>query len=526
MHESPVSEYDKFAYPSAVYSQTHPDRLSVIATLMGLQPANLERARVLELGCGDGNNLIAMACTLPNGEFLGLDLAVEPIRRGQELVAALNLKNVTLRQMNLLEAPGDLGKFDYIIAHGLYSWVPEPVREKILALCHDHLAGNGIAYISYNAYPGNHIRDLTRRVMRYHVRQFSEPPEQIRQARAFLKFLVEAKSKPGHWQGILRYEFDRIDKYIDAGFFHDDLSAINQAFYFHEFMEAAAGHQLQYLGEADFRDMQPFGLTEESMRVVQQMEGINRIAREQYLDFIEGRTFRQTLLCHRDLQLAGELKPERICNLLVAADAAPVSPQANPAAPGMEDFRRGTCIIASGQPLLKSALAFLSQAWPRRVPLAELLEKARETAGRGKTTNPAALDADRRELADFLLRCYAVGFVDLHSYPSTFVAHASERPTASPLVLWQIHRGPTISSLRQLPIKIQDALGRELLKLLDGTRDRAALLEELGKTVASGAAVIHCDGNPVTDPKKALEQLAAQLDSNLASLAGLGLLIA
>ncbi|HEX3623896.1 MAG TPA: class I SAM-dependent methyltransferase [Verrucomicrobiae bacterium] len=526
MQEPPVTEYDKFAYPSAVYGQTHPDRLSVIAMLMGLPAANIERARVLELGCGDGNNIIAMACTLPNSKFYGLDLAGEPIRRGKELVAALDLKNVTLRQMNLLEAPGDLGTFDYIIAHGLYSWVPESVREKILALCHDHLAENGVAYISYNAYPGNHIRDLARRIMQFHVRQFSEPPEQIRQARAFLKFLVEAKSQPGHWQEILRYQYDRVEKYIDAGFFHDDLSAINQPFYFHEFMEAATRQHLQYLGEADFRDMQPIGLTEETMRVVRQMEGLNRIAREQYLDFIEGRTFRQTLLCHKDRQLARDMDPERICNMLVAADATPMNAQANPSVPGMEDFRRGASVIASGQPVLKSALMFLNQAWPRRVPFGELLEKARERAGRNETSSQPTLDSDRRELADFLLRCHAVGFVDLHSYPSTFVAKVSERPMASPLVLWQIRRGPTVSSLRHQAIKIQDTLGVELLRLLDGTRDRAALLEDLGKMIKSGATVIYADGNPITEPKKALEQLAAQLESNLASLAALGLFIA
>ncbi|HXC37196.1 MAG TPA: class I SAM-dependent methyltransferase, partial [Candidatus Acidoferrales bacterium] len=238
MHEPPVSEYDKFAYPSAVYPQTHPDRLSAISTLMGLEPARLERARVLELGCGDGNNLITMACTLPEANFLGMDLAIEPIRRGRETIAALGLTNIALRQKNVLETTADLGVFDYIIAHGLYSWVPEAVRERILQISREHLAENGVAYVSYNAYPGNHLRDAARRMMRFHVQQFSEPPEQIRQARAFLRFVSEAKIKPGLWQDLLRHQFERIEKYVDAGFFHDDLSPMNQPFYFYEFLEA------------------------------------------------------------------------------------------------------------------------------------------------------------------------------------------------------------------------------------------------------------------------------------------------
>jgi methyltransferase-like protein len=525
MHEAAPSDYDKFAYPSAVYSQTHPDRLAAIATLLGLQPARVERARVLELGCGDGNNLITMACTLPDSEFQGVDLATEPIRRGQQTIAALGLKKVMLRQMNLLETPADLGVFDFIIAHGLYSWVPEAVREKILAICHEHLAENGVVYISYNAYPGNHLRDLARRIMRFHVQQFSEPPEQIRQARSLLKFLAEAKSKPGHWQDVLRHQFERIEKYVDAGFFHDDLSATNQPFYFYEFMEAASRHQLQFLAEADYTDMQPTGLTEEAISVIRKMEQVNLVAREQYLDFVEGRSFRQTLLCHQDRRLDRELKPERVFNLFAAADVNPAKADANLTEPGMEDFQRGKAVIATSLPVLKSALVYLGQVWPRRVPFRELLNKARERARRNETASQSTLESDRLGLGEFLLRCYGVGFVDLHAYPSTFVTELSDRPTASPLARWQIRQGPTISSLRHLPLKIEDALGRDLLRLLDGTRDRAALLEELGKSVASGATAVYRDGQPVTDPKEALNVLASQLEPSLMNLARLGTLV-
>ncbi|MGH7981052.1 MAG: methyltransferase regulatory domain-containing protein, partial [Limisphaerales bacterium] len=341
MHEPPVSDYDKFAYPSGVHPQTHPDRLAVIATLMGLPAARIEQARVLELGCGDGNNLITMACTLPNSRFYGVDLAIEPIRRGQEAIAALGLKNVVLRQMNILEAPADLGTFDYIIAHGLYSWVPGAVREKILAICREHLAEDGVAYISYNAYPGCHLRDLTRHMMLFHVRQFSEPREKISQARALLKFLAEANPHSGLWHEVLGHELERIQKYLDAGFFHDDLSPLYQPFYFHEFVEAAARHQLEFLSEADVKDMQPSGLTEEGVRVLHTLEQRNRVAHEQYTDFVVGRAFRQTLLCRQGRPHNRELKSESVANLFVAADATQVNSSADPAAPGMEDFQRG-----------------------------------------------------------------------------------------------------------------------------------------------------------------------------------------
>lgn len=519
MPENPISEYDKFAYPSALYPQSHPERLATIATLFDLQPARIDRARVLELGCGDGNNLITMACTLPHGSFHGIDLAIGPIRRGQETIAALGLKNVTLRQMNLLEAPADLGVFDYIIAHGLYSWVPEAVREKILAICREHLAENGVAYISYNAYPGNHVRDAARRMMQFHVQQFSEPAEKIRQARAFLKFLAEAKSKPGVWQDVLRHQFERIEKYVDAGFFHDDLSPVNQPFYFYEFMQAAGRHQLQYLAEADFTGMQLEGVGAEAVEVIRKMETINFIIREQYLDFIVGRAFRQTLLCRQGRQLDRWPKPERAYDLFIASDVGLVNSSTNPVVAGIEDFRRGKIVIATSQPVLKSALLYLEQVWPRRVPFSELLTKACDRAGR------AALGSDRRDLGEFLIRCYGVGIVDLHAYASTFISEISERPMASALARLQVQSGSPVSSLRHLPLKIEDAMGRELLRLLDGTRDRAELLEQLSKTKFSAPVTASTDGTRPDPSGSAGDRMAGQLETSLINLAKLGLLV-
>ena len=517
-----ASEYDTVPYPSAIYPQTHPDRLATLARIFGMKPAPIEQSRVLELGCGDGSNLIAMASALPASRFHGVDLASAPIAKGNRTIAALTLSNVSLRQMNLLETPTDLGKFDYILAHGLYSWVPAEVRERILAICRDHLDENGVAYVSYNAYPGNHLRDLARHIMRFHVQQFPESGEQVRQARTMMKFLANAKSKPGHWQDVLQHQFDRIQRYIDAGFYHDDLSAINQPFYFHEFNKAAKRFQLQFLAEADFTDMQIAGLTEEAAAVIRKMAQCNLVAREQYQDFIEGRSFRQTLLCHQECQLDRELKPEHVFDLLAAADTS--ASRADPDLTGgtMEDFERAKAVIATSHPVLKSALAFLGKVWPRRVSFKELLNTARAHAG----SPPTDLESNRRDLGEFLIRCYGVGFVDLHAHASVFVTEISEQPMTSSLIRWQIQQGPSISSLRHIPLKIEDALGRDLLRLLDGTRDRAALLEELGKLVTSGATPVYRDGKLVTDPKEALEVLASQLEPSLANLARLGVLIA
>src|SRR5437879_3395618 len=190
-----VTAYDEVDYPSYVYPQTHPDRLATIATLLGMNPAPVEACRVLEMGCGAGGNLIPMAFDLSGSSFVGIDLAGSAIAQGRELIAALGLKNISLQQLDVMAFPSELGQFDYIIAHGLFSWVPEVVRDRILAICRAHLAAQGVAYISYNAYPGCRLREIGRDIMRFHSKGAQSPAEKVGQSRAVIKWIAEAQKQ-------------------------------------------------------------------------------------------------------------------------------------------------------------------------------------------------------------------------------------------------------------------------------------------------------------------------------------------
>src|ERR1700756_786056 len=235
-----VSVYDEVLYPAAVFPATHPNRLATVAFLRGVQPAPINRCRVLELGCGISSNVIGMAFQLPESEFIGLDLARRPIASGQAFVAELGLRNISLHSMDLCEATTEqFGRFDFIIAHGLYSWVPQYVRERILAICREMLNPQGVAYISYNAYPGNHLRDLVRGMMRFHTACYDDPAEKVGQARGLLKFLSESTPNPDNYVAAIRAQFDRTLKYSDEAFFHDDLSEVNHSFYIYEFIADA-----------------------------------------------------------------------------------------------------------------------------------------------------------------------------------------------------------------------------------------------------------------------------------------------
>ena len=119
--------YDAIDYGGFVHPDSHPGQLAVMGFLHGLTPAPVESCRVLEIGCNEGRNLIPMACAIPGATFVGVDLAAAPITRGLERIAALGLGNIRLIEGDILDLDRSLGEFDYILAHGVYAWVPGPV---------------------------------------------------------------------------------------------------------------------------------------------------------------------------------------------------------------------------------------------------------------------------------------------------------------------------------------------------------------------------------------------------------------
>lgn len=147
-HRQPITgptPYDEVFYPGHVYGLTHPNHLATIAAVYGMQPAPVERCRVLELGCGVGGNLLPMAFQYPDSEFIGVDLSGVTIERGQRNIATLGVSNIKLLHCDIMNVDASFGQFDYIIAHGVYSWVPPAVREKMMTIFKHNLAPRGSA---------------------------------------------------------------------------------------------------------------------------------------------------------------------------------------------------------------------------------------------------------------------------------------------------------------------------------------------------------------------------------------------
>ncbi|MBV9644940.1 MAG: class I SAM-dependent methyltransferase [Verrucomicrobia bacterium] len=519
-----LTVYDKVLYPAAVFPQTHPSRLATVAFLRGMEPAQINRCRVLELGCGVGVNIIGMAFQLPSSEFVGLDLARRPIASGQTTVTELGLRNITLRSMDLCDASAELfGRFDFIIAHGLYSWVPQPVRERILAVCREMLNPQGVAYISYNAYPGNHLRDLVRGMMRFHTAGFEDPIEKVGQARGLLKFLAESTPKPDYYVAAIGAQFERTLKYADEAFFHDDLSEINQPFYFNEFISAAGRHGLQFVGEARANDLQPGKFAPKVMERMKELERAPEVVREQYKDFVRGSAFRETLLCHGELKISPNPLVERVPKLYALCDAAPEEGARNRSVEPALFRRPGGAELETSHPLIYAAFKSLFLHWPIALSFEALLDAARIESASGDVARSEIDEVSI--LAEALMLVYRAGFLQLQVVPHEVTNVVSQCPTTSRLTRFLLERGDFAINQLHASIKFPDPLSRRLVQLLDGTRDQEMLTRDLLEYVKAGHGEVFENGILVENPAEVAAVLERRVREGLKSLAREAMLV-
>jgi SAM-dependent methyltransferase len=517
---TPPTSYDVVAYPGYTHAQTHPNRLAVTGALFGLEPAPVTRCRVLELGCGNGSNLAPMAFGLPDSEFVGLDLAAQPIARGRHMIEGLGLKNIQLLHGDLAEFEGGPGKFDYLIAHGLYSWVPPKVRDRLLTLCRQCLAPHGIAFISYNALPGSHLRKMTRDMMMFHLRDLRDPDERVRQAQALARFLADAVDTADIYRLWLKSELETILRHEPGHLYHDELAEINEPFYFTQFVGHAASHGLKYLGEADYAEMFDHGFNEQTKSTLRQLAG-DRILREQYLDFLRCRRFRQTLLCHAEAPVNPEPDAAKVAGFWISTLVRRTGDEA-----GLGPGKIRHYATAAGAkcttdfPLGKAALEALGRDELRPLPFTELLDQSVATLAAAGL--PVGCPDPGAELGGFLLQLHAVGAIGFRTWLPPAARAAGERPAVSALARWQIRERRCVTSQYHVSVEIQDDLGRLLMASMDGTLDRAALVEKILSQLRAG----HAPAPPEVDPAATRRKVELDLQNNLDKLARLGLLVA
>jgi SAM-dependent methyltransferase len=465
--------YDQVPYPGHAHAETHPNRVAAIARLFGLDVPAVATSSVLEVACGDGANLIPIAVSLPEACCVGFDLAASAIERGRACMARLRVANLRLEVADLATVGTAFGTFDYVIAHGLYSWVPGPVRDALLALIRDSLSPQGVALVSYNTYPGWHPGDMVRGMARYHVREVEEPYARVAQARALLDFLGVAHGSDDAYGRVLAAEADRLAKLSPAHLVHDDLAEVNDPVWFHAFVAHARRFGLDFLAEADFATLSGAELPDAARAKLGVLQD-DPVAYGQYLDFVRARRFRSTLLCHASDRLATAPIPGAVRRLLVASGAVPDA-QPVDLAPGTEaHFRWGErASLKTDHPLAKAAFVTLLDQWREQSRFDALLEAACARLGR-----PAS-EADADALEAILLGAFGLRMVELTAEPWRYAPRTPDRPEVSALARLEAEDGELVTTLAHRRVRLDDPALRCLLRLCDGTRDAQALVADL-----------------------------------------------
>jgi len=530
-----TNPYDLIPYQSHPYPLTHPGHMASIAILFGLSPAALEQCRVLEIGCASGENLIPLAASFPNAQFVGLDYSQAQIKAAQEIHKELQLDNIEFQCENLCNVdPAKLGQFDYIIAHGIYSWLPSEGQSALLKLCRECLSENGIAYVSYNTYPGWHTRSMLRDFMFFHASAFGSGPPDVSQAKALLEFMdTHLQSENKHYSQYLRTEIERFTNETDDTYLaHDYLEINNEPLYFHDFVARARTAGLDYLGESEFYSMLGSGIAEEAKtRLSSEINDIVRL--EQYFDFMSNRSFRMTLLVRQESTVNRQITSERIYPLWISAIT-------NTGFQGGESTKAlssnsnqkyqpvaNSTYLNTTSPIVKAALLLLQEAYPANIYFEKLLLAARERLSKPHLDS-VTLDQDRIALANALATAYSINVIALRTastkiLPLKGLHTRTQNLFVNKLIRSQASNGQLVSNLNHRHIKLDEPM-RQILMLLDGTLDRPALLGALYGLVENGLLVIRDNKGKALKIKPTSPELEASLITILDALAAWAML--
>lgn len=486
LSEQVKASYDSVLYRGYSFVETHPDRTAALAMLFGVEPPSVDNCSVLELGCGCGENLIPMALTLPQSRFVGIDFSEKQIEEAKRTIDLLGLSNISCQCADIVEFDLNQGRFDYIICHGVFTWVTEEVQEKILAICSAALSDQGLAYISCNTMPGWHEALIARDIMRYHQSSMSAADQQISRSLGFLEFVSRATEKQNaSYHQLLARQFGRIKDKPEWYVAHEHLDTINTPAYFSDINKRAEAYGLQYVGDARLHTMFPQKISPEAQKELNNLAE-DRIAREQLIDFVINRVFRRNLFCLSGVSVSEEPCPEQLDKLFLASPLRPADSVSRIRAGEKLTFHnpRGPSLITDDHLLVAAYLA-LGDAWPRWISFEELLRNAGDRLRRDDSGITPISEKEVEHLRHRLLLGLKQGTVELHTASCRIAVQVEAEPRTSPFARIQSEHSTLVTNLRHEPVNLAGAHAR-LLRYFDGTRDQTALHQVILELIQQG----------------------------------------
>jgi SAM-dependent methyltransferase len=406
MPDALAARYDAIPYRHGAIAESHPARIGAIARILGLAAAPPDRCHVLEIGCAEGMNLLPLAERFPNSEFTGLDISPAQIATGEKARAACGIKNARLICGDVRTFDG--GGADYIIAHGVYSWVPDDAKDALLGLISRTLAPGGVAYASYNVHPAAGPIASLRAIVRTELDRLA-PADEPAAAERLLAILHQSFANiPGANAAAMRALIEEMRAKPIALCLNDELATVNDPVTVHSFNEHAGRHGLRFLAEAHYASM-PFEHLPAAARAPLAELGLDAMRAQQFLDLLGHRALRNTLLVHAgdmprepDATVIGECAIG--LHMFPADERVDLAPGAMLKLEGRHGFAMS--IVNAAQ---KAFFTALCEAAPARISFGRAIERAAELLRIGNIDAPI----DEALLRAGVLKLFATDQLDL-----------------------------------------------------------------------------------------------------------------
>jgi len=506
--------YDAVPYESHPFAQSAPGHIAAVAYLFGLDAPALTHARVLEIGCSAGGNLIPFAAWHPQARVVGVDLSQVQIEKGRQRVHGLGLFNVELRRADIATIDlATLGQFDYVICHGVYSWVPGHVQDAILAAFQKLLAPNGIGYISYNVYPGWKAKEIVRDAMLLRGGDIGTPAHRLSYARGMIDFLEKiAPADSVLAKAISEFRVQTAEA-RDYYVLHEYLEAFNTPCYFLKMVDRLGQHGLTYLADALPSTMFAANYGPRISEPLLSECGHSQTLVEQYLDFFVNRGFRQSLVTRteRSPGIRYQLDRRRLDRFHFAAWLPPA--EATRLDDSNQRFGENATAVVTQDPAVKAALESLNARWPWTISHGKLQEQARERLIAARVDAPADLSDRVDSMLEQLITTGQARFR---------LDEVSGDPVSSPMRLPEAVRrlaeltrdepdARTFNSWHEsVPLSVVD---RQILPLLDGTRGHEALIDAVLELIRRDVLRYERDGKLLTDAAELRTAVGDHIDT-------------
>lgn len=498
-----TNTYDEIPYESNPFFQSHPERLRTIGYLFGMNPVEVSKARILELGCASGGNIIPIAYYEPNSKIVGIDNSQIQVDVANDEIKYLNLKNIEVKCCSILDLNESIGKFDYIIVHGIFSWVPAEVRKKIFEICNKCLTEQGIAYISYNTLPGWNMVKSIRDMMLYHSSFFNNIHDKINQSKVFLNFVGESlEGQNSSYARLLKEEINILSPQPDSYLRHDHLEDINQPYYFNNFMKEASDFNLQYLADASIASM---FLGNMPPKVIEQLKVINDIIRlEQYMDFIYNRRFRSTLLCKKGININRALSPDDIYKFYLTFKVKPEKDLSNVDLNNNESlkfyYNDSDTTITTTSSSMKSVLSVLATNINNPLKFDEIVMLASK-----KIKVP--IEQIKSDFLAQAMQYVLKGLIAINLNKGVYVTTMPAKPKVSPYTVYQSmkpqHMWVTNSKHERIGINFFD---KYAIKYMDGSLSKDDIIKKMMDNHVDNNDITLTKDNKKTDDKNEIKK--------------------